>query len=967
VGKKKGVAAVGAEPTAVRLLDVVIEEHIAKDAAEFTLPKLDDLPTGGQVFSLDPVKLAALVTAALDRLEPLEKEIAAYCKGKTCINVSDPAWERLDQPHRALVEVIRGLLSRPLPLDDDTIIRLLSWPARAAGNRWIQIGEYSYPLKGITDAVESFGASGRISPQLNSAVAALIKVLRNVGNRDGCDHAAAQLEVVSILDACRRTSDVARLDALLDKLREPFRLRLAFTPSQLDELLNLAASTGSLPRRMAILPNLLGAVERTTGLGLLSPEHRQILARIRRQLAAADKSQKKAADKLISRIDALSDDSILPRLKPDGGWADGLRTWVETQEAGARGRWNALLRDTAEVRPEPPVTDWREWTITGLLPSEADFAADRRLTLARGPAAAWRERIAGHVNQVGPTNLVRVLRQVLAAVPGSKASTMVQQSINREILRGLLWLCVGLADAEMVQAILAAAKFFYRNNSPLGEASAVVLFQIGTEASAAAITTLAQSVRSEGQRTFLETARDMLAEKLGVDPTDLGDDGVPSFGFTEFGILEREFSTARVELRIGAGRAVDVAWFKSDGKRLKSVPAAVKREHGEQVESLKATAAGVREALGGLTGRLESSWLTDKTWRLEKWRDRLINHFVAGTVGHRLIWTFDDGKRRVAGLWHDGGLTDFRGRKLRLPTAATVSLWHPMSASVDEVRTWRDRLEAAGVTQPFKQAHREVYILTAAEQATRTYSNRFAAHILRQAQFRQLAKARGWHVGLVGPWDGGESQHAERNLPRLKMRAEFWLTGAGDEFQTGYTYLSTDQVRFCRAGETEPLPLTEIPPLVFSEIMRDVDLFVGVASVGNDPNWADGGPGGRFRDYWQHYSFGELSATAQTRKALLERLVPRLKIADRCTLIDRFLVVKGDLRTYKIHLGSGNILMEPNDLYLCIVPKQSTAAGERVFLPFEGDNTLSVILSKAFLLADDRKITDPTITSQLKR
>jgi hypothetical protein len=165
----------------------------------------------------------------------------------------------------------------------------------------------------------------------------------------------------------------------------------------------------------------------------------------------------------------------------------------------------------------------------------------------------------------------------------------------------------------------------------------------------------------------------------------------------------------------------------------------------------------------------------------------------------------------------------------------------------------------------------------------------------------------------------------------------------------------------------EPLPLEQIPPLVFSEILRDVDLFVGVASVGNDPNWSDGGPQGRYRDYWQSYSFGELSATAQTRRALLGRLIPRLKIADRCTLSDRFLVVRGTLRTYKIHLGSSNILMAPNDQYLCIVPKQTTAGGERVFLPFEGDGTLSVILSKAFLLADDARITDPSITSQLKK
>ncbi len=171
-----------------------------------------------------------------------------------------------------------------------------------------------------------------------------------------------------------------------------------------------------------------------------------------------------------------------------------------------------------------------------------------------------------------------------------------------------------------------------------------------------------------------------------------------------------------------------------------------------------------------------------------------------------------------------------------------------------------------------------------------------------------------------------------------------------------------------RPAESEPLPLAEIPPLVFSEIMRDVDLFVGVASVGNDPAWADGGRGEAERDAWAHFSFGDLSATAQTRRDLLQRLVPRLKIAARCSFAEKFLVVRGDLRTYKVHLGSGNILMSPNDQYLCIVAGSVGKAAEgKVFLPFEGDRTLSVILSKAFLLAADARITEPTITRQIAK
>jgi len=320
----------------------------------------------------------------------------------------------------------------------------------------------------------------------------------------------------------------------------------------------------------------------------------------------------------------------------------------------------------------------------------------------------------------------------------------------------------------------------------------------------------------------------------------------------------------------------------------------------------------------------------------------------------------------------------------------TVSLWHPIGHPIDEIVAWRDWLEQREVIQPFKQAHREVYILTDAERRTATYSNRFAAHILRQHQFHALCAARGWKNKLRLMVDDTYPP-AHRLLPSWNLRAEYWVEGAGTEYGRdtndagAYHYLVTDQVRYYRSDARqmhahaggggyrpdwnqtaqEPLPLETIPPLVFSEIMRDVDLFVGVASVGNDPNWADGGPTGQYGDYWHGYAFGELSATAETRRALLERLIPRLKIADRCTLADRFLIVKGKLRTYKIHLGSSNILMSPNNQYLCIVPRQAIAGRERVHLPFEGDTTLSVILSKAFLLADDAKITDPNITGQL--
>ena len=91
--------------------------------------------------------------------------------------------------------------------------------------------------------------------------------------------------------------------------------------------------------------------------------------------------------------------------------------------------------------------------------------------------------------------------------------------------------------------------------------------------------------------------------------------------------------------------------------------------------------------------------------------------------------------------------------------------------------------------------------------------------------------------------------------------------------------------------------------------------------------------------------------------------------SDLAKVEGKFLKVRGEIRTYKIHLGSGNILMEPNDQYLCIVPgsARDQVNTSELRLPFEGDRVLAIILSKAFMLAEDTKITDETITRQLGR
>jgi hypothetical protein len=676
-----------------------------------------------------------------------------------------------------------------------------------------------------------------------------------------------------------------------------------------------------------------------------------------------------------------------------------------------------LIGDGAEffLAPGEVWADAVNAELTGLAPAvrEPWVALLRHALTAKSarPAAKWVKEAGRLVEAIGPEAVRAALSRWLplvdrgrtrAALPtyfgDSRGAGDTMNEENADALRGLLWIAPTLPGREaLLRTLAAVAQSAYRKVPgvgpravKVGNAAVFALSELGTVEAVGQLAMLKVRVRFGTAQKEIEKAFAASAEALSLPRDEIEEMGVPAYGLESVGRRAETLGEHRAELTVDG---VDAAlrWFDAKGKALKSIPAAVKKEHREELADLQQAAKDLAAMLPAQRDRIDGLFRSRRTWALGPWRERYANHPLVGTIARRLIWTVDG----TPALWLDGAPTDVAGQALTLPDQAEIALWHPAGRPVEEVLAWRRRLEELGVTQPFKQAHREVYVLTDAERRTETYSNRFAGHILRQHQFNALCAARGWRNRLRLMVDDTYPP-ATLELPEWGLRAEYWVEGIGDDYGTDtnesgvYLRLATDQVRFYREGAVEnrahaggggyttqapgpgagdvnlPLPLEDIPPLILSEALRDVDLFVGVASVGNDPTWQDGGPGGRFAAYWRDYSFGELAETARTRKAVLERLVPRLKIAPRCQFTERFLVVQGSRRTYRIHLGSGNILMEPNDQYLCIVPDAHARATEgSLFLPFEGDGTLSIILSKAILLADDAKIKDPTINRQI--
>ena len=400
------------------------------------------------------------------------------------------------------------------------------------------------------------------------------------------------------------------------------------------------------------------------------------------------------------------------------------------------------------------------------------------------------------------------------------------------------------------------------------------------------------------------------------------------------------------------------------------VPAENEEQLLEQLKSqlpaaeLKKVAKDLKAMLAAQRLRIERLLSSPETMPFASWREWYLDHPLTSLYAKRLIWQFASNGEITTAIWHSGSLRDWANQVVTPAADARARLWHPIESDVQTVLSWRCWLEDHPVVQPFKQAHREVYILTAAEELTATYSNRFASHLVRQHQFAALCRERGWQFKLMGQWDSHNNPTVA--IPAYELRAELEVDFPPTEESTAhmvYLLIATGRLRFTRTSG-ELAPLDQVPPVVFSEIMRDVDLFIGVTSIGSDPDWPNQHPGDPHLEYWEGFAFGELTASADHRKQILASLLPKLAIAPLCRIEGHFLHVRGHLHEYRIHLGSGNVMIHELNRYLCIVQGPGDSA-DKVRLPFEGDRVLSSILSKAILLTADHKIKDETIRRQL--
>ncbi len=368
------------------------------------------------------------------------------------------------------------------------------------------------------------------------------------------------------------------------------------------------------------------------------------------------------------------------------------------------------------------------------------------------------------------------------------------------------------------------------------------------------------------------------------------------------------------------------------GKPLKSIPPAVKKD--KRVLELQARKTDLKRQGSRMRQSLEAAMCRGDAFTGDELR-QLVVHPVLRPMLERLILLGDG----IIGYPSEGGqaLRDHAGRLEPIKKGESLRLAHSHDLlGTGEWHLWQHECFRSERVQPFKQVFRELYVLTDAERAEGTISRRYAGHQVNPRQALALLGTRAW---VNDPEEGVRRTFHDEGLSAYLTFLQGTFTPAEVEG------LTLEGVRFSKKGEWTPIPLADVPPRVFSEVMRDVDLIVSVAHRGGvDPEAS--------------------ASTVEMRAALLRETCSLLGLAN-VRLKGSHALVDGQLAHYSVHMGSGVVHRMPGGA-VCLVPVHAQHRG-RLFLPFADDDPKTAeVLSKVLLLARDAQIQDPTLLAQLR-
>ena len=369
--------------------------------------------------------------------------------------------------------------------------------------------------------------------------------------------------------------------------------------------------------------------------------------------------------------------------------------------------------------------------------------------------------------------------------------------------------------------------------------------------------------------------------------------------------------------------------YEKAGKELKSLPTKLKKD--KYIEDIKEVHKNLKEQYRRSRKMLEEA-MEDGTEFYGYEIENLMTNPVIAPILKSLVFKMGND----LGYYEDKKLKSAKKKAIAVKDDNLLKIAHcfDLFESGDWASYQKDIFDRE-LKQPFKQVFRELYVKTADEKG-RDKSLRYAGHQVQPTKTVALLKTRRW---IIDGQEGLEKVYYKENIIAKIFALADWFSPADIEAPT------LEEVQFFDRKTFKPILIDNVPDLVFTEVMRDIDLVVSVAHIGDvDPEASH--------------------STIEMRKAIVEFNCKLFKLKN-VTFAENHALIKGERAEYSIHLGSGLIHQKAGSA-INVLPVHSQHRG-RVFLPFiDDDPKTAEIMAKVILFAQDEKIKDVFILEQIK-
>ena len=425
--------------------------------------------------------------------------------------------------------------------------------------------------------------------------------------------------------------------------------------------------------------------------------------------------------------------------------------------------------------------------------------------------------------------------------------------------------------------------------------------------------------RQESEKNAVEIGLDNLSRNAGYEDSIRFSWAMEAKATQQ--IMEKStlvLDDTQLQLVVDDEGKADIIVTKGD-KTLKSIPDKYKKN--KEVEALKDSKTYLTKQYSRTRLSLEQAMLSQTLFTAAELA-KILEHPVVKAMLSKLV--LFNPETQASGFWQDGKLLSAEGTLTPLKATDKLLIAHPSHLFYAvQWDLYQKYLFDKEIKQPFKQVFRELYIPTKDELETSNRSERYQGHQVQPQKTVALLRGRGWTVNYE---EGLQKVYHKEGFRATIYAAADWYTPSDVEAPT------LEYVVFYNLKDGKEVPMKEINPVIFSEVMRDVDLVVSVAHVGGvDP---------------------EASHSTMQMRSALARESARLFKLQNVEVKERYILVKTEHGDYSLHLGSG--MISKSGLQINVVAVQSQHRG-RVFLPFVDDDPKTAeIISKMKLLSEGK-------------